>query len=302
MRQPHLYSELSQTQHDTLTGLMLGDGCLYMGDSNINAQLIVGRCIKDRQYLQYEADMFANILAPRCYDGVVYSSSVDKRDDSLRQGYYFATIATPSLTSTYHHWYKDDQKKVPNDLKLNGQVIAHWIADDGSVSYNKLPYRLQCEISTHGFTKEEVEFLGKLLSDRYNERFLVRPKNRKGKTYFIIKAYDSACRTMFLDVDPYFKMDRKRIWDKTESRFWNNVPERQRSTVQGYKDRKEIVSSRIKNGKDFTLLGLIQELKYSGNPDYKSVNKLLKPYLDQGDIVKEADRSNNNAITIRILK
>ena len=308
MRQPHPFVPLTDIQHNALTGLMLGDGCLAQSASNINARLALGRCVEDRDYLQYEAEIFSNFAAPRYHNSVVYTSSIDKRDGSLREGYRFETIASPSFTSYHSLWYRlvDGEyiKIVPNSLQLNGQIIAHWIADDGSLNYNKLPYRLRCEISTHGFTKDEVEFLASLLNQRYSEEFLVRPKNRKGKTWYIIKAYDSACRAMFLDIDPYFKMTRKRIWDKPESRFWVDQPERQRSMVQGFRNRKALIAKIVETGEPITLIQLAHDLGYVYNDqiDYKSVNKLLKPYLNQGIIVKDMDRSNNNAVTIRIVK
>jgi hypothetical protein len=304
MRQPHPFVPLTNIQYNVLTGLMLGDGCLAMGDSNINARLIVGRCVKDRDYLQYEADIFHNFVAPRCHNGVVYTSSIDKRDGSLREGYTFESIASPTFTPINHLWYKNNTKIVPANLELNEQIIAHWLADDGSMDYNKLPYRLRCEISTHGFTKNEVEFLASLLNNRYNEDFLVRPKNRKGKTWYIIKAYDSACRAMFLDIDSYFKMDRKRIWDKSESRFWIDPPERQRSMLKNFKNRKELVAKIVEAGQPITLIQLAHELGYlyGDKVNYTSINKLLGPYINEGRIIKEVDRFNNNTTTIRIIK
>jgi len=109
---------------------------------------------------------------------------------------------------------------------------------------------------------------------------------------------------MFLDIDPYFKMTRKRIWDKPESRFWVDQPERQRSMVQGFRNRKALIAKIVETGEPITLIQLAHDLGYVYNDqiDYKSVNKLLKPYLNQGIIVKDMDRSNNNAVTIRIVK
>jgi hypothetical protein len=299
----HPLVPFTEIQLNALTGSMLGDGHLCLGAHNINAELKIARCVKDRDYLQYEADIFHNFVPPRHKGGIVCSSIICE-DGTLDEGCSFGTIAAPAFTPIHKLWYPSGKKIVPNSLKLNGQIIAHWICDDGSVDYNKLPYRLRCEFATHGFAKEEVQFLGKLLSDRYNEEFLVRPKYRGDKTYYIIRAYDSACRVMFLDIDPYFKMDRKRIWDKPESRFWADQPERQRSMTKSFKARKEIISKLVEKGESITLIKLAHDLGnvYNGKVDYKSVNKLLKPYIDEGCIVKDVDNMNNNTTTIRIIK
>jgi len=244
---------------------MLGDGCLYLGRSSINAHLIMGRSIKDEDYMRYEMGIFENFLPPR-YKGIIPHYSMNRFSTSykLTKQCDFATVASPTFTPYYNLWYKEidgkRRKIVPNSLKLNGQIVAHWLADDGSTMFNKLPYRLKAEFSTHGFSKDEVEFLASLMNDRYNEEFLVRPKNRWGKTYYIIKAYDSACRAMFLDIDPYFKMDRKRIWDRPESRFWENQPERQRSMVHDLENRKIKLAKIIDNGEPITMIQLAKRL------------------------------------------
>jgi (2Fe-2S) ferredoxin len=220
----------------------------------------------------------------------------------------FSTVHSPTFTPYYSLWYQNVDsrkvKQVPNSLKLNGQVVAHWIADDGFVTYNKLPHRLQCDFATQGFSKSEVEFLASLLNDRYGEEFLIKPKRRNDKMYYIIRAYDSACRAMFLDIDPYFKMERKRIWDKPESRFWSNQPERQRSTIHDFANRKVLLAKIIDAGEPITMKELAKQLGYTdgGKPGYANVNKLLKPYTDAGRIVKEFDNMNYNAVTIRIVK
>jgi hypothetical protein len=304
----HPYIPLTDTQHNALTGSMLGDGHLVIGLNNINAALMIGRSVKDQEYLKYEYELFTNFIPARHINGLLYDSSIDKRTGKSRNGCYFSTIASPTFTPYHNLWYKLDEGKykkiIPSNLELNAQIIAHWIADDGSIDFNKLPYRLRLELATYGFTQDEVIFLAELLNKRYNEEFLVRQKNRGDKTYFIIKAYDSACRVLFADIDPYFKMDRKRIWDKPESRFWTDQPDRQKSKIKDFAARKEMLNQMIAIGDDFRLIDLARQLGYiyDGQVDSKSVNRLLKPYLTDGLIVKDMDRFNNNTITIRIVK
>lgn len=300
----HPFIPLTLYQEQVLTGLMLGDGHLAINGKAINASLMVSRAIKDKDYLQYEADLFQNLLAPRYCDAVQYSKSFNKTHNRYKEAYSFATSNNPSLTVHQKRWYQNKIKIVPLDLQLSSISVAHWVADDGSVDYNKLPYRLRLELSTHGFTKTEVEFLANLLNERYHEEFLVRGKNKKGKKYWIIKAYDSACRELFADIDPYFKMDRKRIWDKPESRFWTDQPERQISKVKIAGCRRELFRRIVENGNPITLKQIAEQLGYAHNDrfDYRSVNRILKPYLESGQIIKDMDKHNNNLITIRVIK
>jgi hypothetical protein len=285
---------------------MLGDGHLSIAANNINAKLMVGRAVKDEEYLRYEMSIFDNFLPPAHQNGqIYYNRSVDKRTGAARAGCSFVTVASPSLTAYHTLWYKPIEgtykKVVPSVVELNAQIIAHWLADDGSIDYNKLPYRLRTEISTHGFSQEEVQYLASLLNERYQENFLVRPKHRKGKTYYIIKVYDSGCRAMFADIDVFFKMGRKRIWDKPESRFYTDQPKRQTNIGQLASKRKAIIDKIIRDRLPITMKVLARELglEYNGKTDYKMLNKFLQPYLDDGSIVKDTDPYNNNVITIR---
>jgi LAGLIDADG DNA endonuclease family protein len=311
MKNPHPFVPLTLLQHQALTGLMLGDGHLSKGDSNINAHLMVGRATKDIDYLKYEIDIFENFLSPMYRDKIPgYSSYISEDTGKLIEFSNFSTSACPAFTPYYSKWYQEQEEKtikiVPLDLQLDPVIIAHWICDDGSVCFNKLSYRLKIEFATHGFTQTEVIFLAGLLQDRYNEEFLVRGKNRKGKKYWIIRAYDSACRVMFADIDTSFKMTRKRIWDKPESRFYNDPPERQRSTVKDYAARKEWARKFVEAGQPMTMKEIDQCLGYFKNDkdkiDYASINSILKPYLDSGKIYKDVDKNNNNTTTVRIIK
>lgn len=310
MKNPHPYVPLTKEQHNVLTGLMLGDGHLRIAKSNINAALMVGRSYKDFPYMEYELSLFYNFCSPLTQNrGPRVIDKFDKIISSIRKECAFNTVASPSFTPYHKLWYPNGKKKiVPNDLILSPQIIAHWICDDGHVTYNKLPYRLKLELSTHGFSEEEVNFLSKLLENKYNEKFLVKKKTRKDKVYFMIKAYDSACRALFKDIDSFFKMDRKRIWDKPESRFYNDVPERQTSHIESLKERKEILDNIVKSSSSSSSSILLKDLAvelsyiYNGVIDYKCINKLLKPYIADGIIIKEIDILNNNTCKLIIRK
>jgi len=297
----HLYVPFTEEQHNILTGSMLGDGHLSLCQKNINSHLIIVRSIKDISYLEYEFEIFNNFYSPFTLKNGVKTFYVKNK------GYCsLVTIASPSFTQYHNLWYKNKKKIIPKNLQLNAQIIAQWIADDGCVFYNKLPYRFVTEFSTHSFLKEEVEFLANLLNQRYSEEFLVKQKNIKDKKYFIIKAYDNACRAMFHDIDSFFKMKRKKIWDKQESRFWNNCPERQRSCKKQFADHKNLLKEILLNNEKILLKDLSKALNYNyiynGKYNYNSVNSLLKKYLDNGIVVKSFDKMNNNLCTIIVNK
>lgn len=300
MPNEHELIKLNHFQEEALIGSMLGDGHLSLNGKNALYRVL--RSSKDDDYLSYESNIFINLLAPSFKNLIKYSSYFDKRTNKKYDSCYFATQSNPVFTEYHNAWYKitDDKynKTLPNNLNLSSVSIAHWLADDGTISNRNLPYRFLVRFATDGFLKDEVVFLAELLKKRYNEEFVLSKKGNK----LIISAYDSACRVMFLDIDSSFKMKRKRLWDYPQCRFYDNIPERQFSSKKSYLERAQILNNLILLKKPMTMLELSNKLNYwvksKKQPNYKLINKLLKPYLDANIISKDV---NNNIITIRFI-
>jgi len=312
MSRPHQKIELTSLQDQVLTGLMLGDGSLTKGsgDANRNAHLVVGRAKKDADYLKYEANIFRNLLAPKyqkCPELIVcLDPSPDNRTGKVYPKCDFRSINNLIFTDWHNVWYRKINKEnvsngflkiVPQNLQLSSITIAHWIADDGHIALAKpnLSYRFKLAISTNGFSKIEVEFLASLLNERYKEKFNVFCNRNQ---YYIL-AYDSACRAIFADIDPYFKMNRKRIWDKPESRFWSNQPERQVSSKDLFEWRVEKMEEIILNNDHLSLSELKMQLNYQGKSgDLNKFHAIFKYFTNQ--IV--VDRSNKANYIVNFIK
>jgi LAGLIDADG DNA endonuclease family protein len=294
------YIALTQQQEEILTGLMLGDGHLCL--NGISAYLTVVRAIKDKEYLEYEADIFFKFLTKSHQEiGLKQRSHYKKEYNKTYIDVFFNTSNNPVFLAHQEKWYRNCVKIVPSDLKLTSTTVAHWIADDAYLTTNKLPYRFAMSLSTHGFTKDEVYFLADLLHERYQEKFIVSPSKKK---YYFIRGYDSACRAIFADIDPYFKMKRKRIWEEPDARFYANQPERQVSQIETIAARRKYLAEVIDLGNSITMKELAVGLGYiyNGKIDYRNVNYLLQPYLNSGKVSKEVDKFNNNTTTIKVIK
>jgi hypothetical protein len=298
MKIPHSYIPLTEFQEQVLEGEMLGDGHLCISDAAINAKLMISRSIKDEEYLKYEQSVWQNYIK---HNDIHYTKLFNNTYEQCS----FYTKNNEAFTREQVRWYKDKVKFSPRDLKLSPVAIAHWICDDGHVTFNKLPYRFKIELSTHGFIKDDVDFLANQLCEMYKERFMVKLKNRKDKKYYIIRAYDSACRAVFEDIDPYFKMTRKRIWNKPESRFYSNQPPKQISKVDLFIERKRQVSEILSQVDQIPTHDLATKLGYkinkNGTINYCTLYKILKPYLDSGKIEKIHLNKENHSI-IKVIK
>lgn len=90
-------------------------------------------------------------------------------------------------------------------------IIAVWFCDDGGMSYNKKDKTwISVKFATDSFSKNDIRFLSRLLSERYDEYFGVY-KHEKG---FVIKAATDACNKIAKDIDKVLPnyMNRKALW------------------------------------------------------------------------------------------
>lgn len=274
MTVPHEYIVLTAFQSKAITGSLLGDG--FLDKESKNASLRITRSINDIDYLKYEANIFYNFLTEDAKTTLVKTTSqFDKRTNKEYRSCYFLTQRNPVFTELSYKWYNNGIKVIPNDIELSNIAIAHWIADDGCISTSRVPYRFSLEISTQSFSEAEVDFLSSLLSFKYNEKFFSSPKIINNKKRFIIKAYDSACRVLFKDIDTYFKLYRKRIWDNPETRFYTNPPERQIEKVNLFVWRKIKMQEILDNYNSISLEDLKEQLKYNGKTHSRVFNSLF---------------------------
>lgn len=273
MPPPNKIINLSDFQKEVLDGLMLGDGHLSLY-KNANANLIVGRSIKDIEYLKYEANIFYNFLTPMFQKCLVKETSYfSKKLNKISNQCFFRTSNNQSLTEIYNRWYPNKIKEVPKDLKLTPVVMAHWIADDGCLQFPKLPYRFQLDLSTDGFCKLDVERLINLLSIKYDETI-----NLKSSKYYTIRIYDNATRKIIKDIDPYFKMSRKRYWDNSETRYYSNTPERQFEKNKSIDKKSFILEELLSNKTEISLEELFHTLGYKGKVSAKKMQYIFKKY------------------------
>lgn len=149
-----------------------------------------------------------------CASGIKESSRFDKRYNKWYDSCYMRTKTLPEFLPYRQKWYPEKIKVVPRDLILNKTIIAKWVGDDGCIRENS-KNALILKFSTEGFTKEEVEFLTKLLTERYNGYFGVYRKDTDLlKENWIIKTSHISAVTLLKDInDEFVFLERKKkIW------------------------------------------------------------------------------------------
>lgn len=212
---PNKITELTVEQEEILTGLMLGDGSLNKNKSP-SAYLVVHRARKDDEYINTHINIFNNFK--------INKTETEYFDRRTNKTYFSSTLRTlshPILTKWHGVWYKDKHKIIPNNLKLTPLTLATWFADDGSIfirNKNKNNGHFIANISTHCFSKIEVEFLQKKLYKTFNLNFKIRKDLRRNSIqYFLILENSKEILKLIKIIDPVFPKGMER-----KSNIWRN--------------------------------------------------------------------------------
>lgn len=225
--------KLTLKQEEILQGLLLGDGCLFLGKSNISPLLSIARASKDLQYLKYHLDIFQNICSD---EGIIQSDKNDIKRGKTYKGFRFRTRSIPVLSPYYEQWYREQKKIVPVNLRLTPFIVATWFADDGCILRKKSrngasSSALILKISTNSFTKNEVDFLASQLSSILQEKISVNKDSldwykKKNPDYipssdnYYIKMYTEAAWKFYNYIKDHLPdgMDRKfSVWKDLEN-------------------------------------------------------------------------------------
>lgn len=202
---------LSSEQEQVLIGGLLGDFYIYQNKNHKNAGISCGRSSKDKEYAQYQADMFETFCNNRLED----IFTCDKRTGKTYHRVWFRTRVAEVFTPYRKKWYPDGKKIVPRDLILTPLICAIWFCDDGTVVLNKKKNKVHSmSLATDGFKKEDVEFLFSLLKDTIGNGFVVQQKRYKGKSAFYIRLQKEAMVSFIKYIDPVFPNSMKRKSDR----------------------------------------------------------------------------------------
>jgi hypothetical protein len=194
--------ELTKTQQDTLSGLMLGDGCLYRRKETHNPYLVVVRKQDDRDYLKDNYEVFKEF----CKRGVIDGSLFDKRTNNTTYFSKFSTRRCGVFKSYYEKWYPNGKKIVPDDIELNPLTLAIWFCDDGYMRFSSSG-KIRIQLSTDGFDEKYVVLLKNMLEKRYNKEFTITSN-------FRLNAYDESASIFLKEIEKYIpnSMVRKIKW------------------------------------------------------------------------------------------
>jgi len=211
------FAPLTDLQKEIITGCLLGDAQLCLGERCLHPYLKIQRKLTDRPYLEWQYNKFANISS-----NIKETSYFDDRTNKRYYSCYFLTYAHPDLLSIYNKWYPN-KKIVPSDIILTPLIVAIWFADDGYIRhFGKNELRLS--LATDGFSHDDVLLLSKLLEDKLGKTYFIYHKgmSKNNEPQYVITGQSDATYALIKYMEPAFNqlnMDRKNVWSNIDLSF-----------------------------------------------------------------------------------
>jgi len=129
------YPELSNSQEDVITGIVMGDGCIKR-EKGKNPKLVVE--MTSQNYLHHIADIFSpmggDVRVGRTPEELAKNSiksgnNLNAKAENYNQSYVWM-FSHPQLQK-FADWYSTGKKVWPKDIELTPTVLKHWYCGDG---------------------------------------------------------------------------------------------------------------------------------------------------------------------------
>ncbi len=259
---------LTNLQKQILTGLMLGDGCIQFASSaSTNPRLTITRSVQDKDYMLWIYNHLKNICSSQPFEYEVFDKRTNKNYCSIN----LQSKSLECLKQVREDWYPNKIKTVSKDLELTDLTLLIWFLDDGS--FINRGSKFEIKLSTHGFHKDDVMFLSKLLSLKFKSHFRVHNDNNH---YYIAGSSKSAI--LFIkEINSIFPqcMDRKKKWNDLILDQQFNSSKMEKINKYNYQICRFIVDN---NYNKFTSVDIAS--KYNWFKPNGSPNGIINSYLN----------------------
>ena len=161
---------LTDIQKEALIGIILGDGCIERAKPSHNTRIRIEQSFPEKsEYLK----SLHELLAPLTSMEPTILTRTNKKRGIITQSLYFRTLAMPCLNYYHELFYKDNVKRIPENLEelLTARGLAYWICDDGGKSVHN-----QTILHTRSFTKKDVEYIQTVLNKNFELRTRLEEK------------------------------------------------------------------------------------------------------------------------------
>ena len=180
--------KLTQTQRETLVGLLLGDAHLETQNDGRTYRVKCEYSIEHADYSHHLYNIFREwIFTPP-----------QLKHDATHNNIWFQTVSHSAFRYFAHQFYEKKQKCVPKLIHrfLTARSLAYWFMDDGSIKSRESKGVL---LNTQCFIQNDVQRLVKCLEKRFELEASPRKQKDGVQIYISGKSYERFREI----VDPY---------------------------------------------------------------------------------------------------
>ena len=182
------YPEFTDSQHEVLTGLLMGDGCL--SGRNSNRPFMEIKMTNDG-YLHYlSSEVFPTLSKSPLICNTAEEQALSAREsgfqsnadaDNFSDLFALNIMAHPEL-SRYASWYSSGSKIFPEEIKLTPTTLKHWFVGDGAFRKERATAEITLNNERDNCQKIESMFEWAGFEDfRWNRHEL--PRDKKDGAY-----------------------------------------------------------------------------------------------------------------------
>lgn len=178
----------SEEQKQVLLGTILGDGCLFKGNSNQNYRMNLAHSLKQKEYFMYKYNVLKSLGFKEPKIEKEFHKRVEKEYTCIKT----QSLTNPLFTEMYKIWYKDGKKIIPKNKvnEIGDLAIAIMFFDDGCKTTSGY------SIATYNFDLDSLNNLRIYLLQKYNietslhkDKSLYIRANSKSKFRKIVEKY-----------------------------------------------------------------------------------------------------------------
>jgi len=171
----------SNIKHETIIGLLLGDGHISKRSVKGNSRFVYAQSAIRSQHIAYFNHVYS-IFKPYCSKDFIPKLKiwVDKRTQNKYQSSSFTTLSLPCLNLFKNLFYVEGHKIVPANIAelLTYRGLAYLIMDDGSIQNKGL------HLNTYGFSDKDIELLLSALKNKFQLKCSIH-KHKAGLRIYI---------------------------------------------------------------------------------------------------------------------
>jgi hypothetical protein len=204
-------TQMTNDQHQILTGIIISDGCLHVTNGCRNAHLSFSST--EPEYAKFIQHTLPFEFFKMCIEPPKKDVNICGHMYNTKAKYHVQSTVDLTLTDYYNDWYADGRKKVPETLQLTPLMLTHWFYGDGSTSFSNNKNRVHLTFCTNSFSKYECDMLIEKFHSFDNDLqfgLVIDKKYRpnKTKTHHLIKASKrKTVQCFFEHIKPYFNLE-----------------------------------------------------------------------------------------------